>query len=275
MGCGGLLVVGTKAATPAAPGSSVGMRRIKPALLLAVVVGFVIAGATSGRAAIGVPCCPLTVATTPCTQIIHSTSEATPSADLRALLAPLGRAQTPADLPSRSFSEGSGISLGEELAVGEGVYSKFIRRAAVINGESLYLVPVERACDHGTVVREAVFLIGVRPQGSSTDGPATAESIEREGLKGDWGWETHGNKTVEVVPGVAPKGVAKVTLLYPRHSGLPASVTVAVVNNVFVAFVPSSVTQSSSEPLASYVPASPRKIVWRSRKGKVLKTLRF
>jgi hypothetical protein len=275
MGSGGLLVVGTEAATPAAPGSLVGMRRIKLALVLVVVVGFAIAGATSGGASIGVPCCPLTVATTPCTQIIHSASEGTPSADLRALLAPLGRAQTPADLPPRSFSEGSGISLGEELAVGEGVYSRFIRRAAVINGESLYLVPVERACDQGTVVREAVFLIGVRPQSSSTDGPATAESIKREGLKGDWGWGTHGNKTVEVVPGVVPKGVAKVTLLYPRHSGLPASVTVAVVNNVFAAFVPSSVTQSSSEPLASNVPASPQKIVWRSRKGKVLKTLPF
>jgi hypothetical protein len=139
----------------------------------------------------------------------------------------------------------------------------------------LYLVPVERACDHGIVVREAVFSIGVRPQSSSTDGPATAESIKHEGLKGDWGWETHGSKTVEVVSGVVPKGVAKVTLLYLRHSGLPASVTVAVVKNVFAAFVSSSVTQSSSEPLASYVPGSPRKIVWRSRKGKVLKALPF
>jgi hypothetical protein len=251
------------------------MRRIKLALVPVVVVGFAIAGATSGGASIGVPCCPRTVATTPCTQISYSSSEAAPSADLRALLAPLGRAQTPADLPPRRFSESSGISLDEELAVGEGVYSRFIRRAAVIHGESLYLVPVERACDQGTVVREAVFLIGVRPQSSSTDGPATAESIKREGLKGDWGWGTRGNKTVEVVPGVVPKGVAKVTLLYPRHSGLPASVTVAVVNNVFAAFVPSSVTQSSSEPLASYVPASPQKIVWRSRKGKALKTLPF
>jgi hypothetical protein len=239
------------------------------------MVSFGIAGPTSGRAAIGVSCCPPTIANAPCTTIVDNTSEGTPSAGLRSLLAPLRRAQTPADVPPRSYPESSGISLGEELAVGEGVYTRFIRRAAVIHGESLYLAPVARACDHGSVVHEAVFLFGVRPQSRSMDGPATAASIKRQGLKGNWGWGPEGNKAVEVVPGVVPEGVAKVTLLYPHQRGIPASVTVAVVNNVFAAFVPYSVTKTSSETLASYVPPSPRKIVWRSRKGKVLKTLPF
>jgi hypothetical protein len=232
------------------------------------------AAPTSGRAAYSVPCCPSTIANAPCTSILYDTSEGTPSAGLRSLLAPLRRAQTPADLPPRrSYPESRGISLGEELDVGEGVYTRFIRRAAVIHGESLYLVPVARACGQGSVVHEAVFLDGVRPRLGSMDGPATAASIKRQGLMGGWGWEAEGNKGVEVVPGVVPEGVAKVTLLYPHHRGIPASVTVAVVNNVFAALVPYSVT--SSGPLADYPPASPRKIVWRSRKGKVLKTLPF
>jgi hypothetical protein len=118
-------------------------------------------------------------------------------------------------------------------------------------------------------------LIGVQPTGSSTDGPATAATIKREGFEGGWGWDSKGNKAFEVVPGVVPKGVAKVTLLYPHHRGVPTSVTVAVVNNVFAAFVPYSFTDTSSGPLVSYVPPPPQKIVWRARNGKVLKTLPF
>lgn len=73
---------------------------------------------------------------------------------------------------------------------------------------------------------------------------------------------------MEKVPGVVPDGVAKVTLLYPRGYGFPASVTVAVVNNAYDAFVPYS-TQKIEYP------EPPKKIVWRSRKGKVLKALPF
>jgi hypothetical protein len=120
-----------------------------------------------------------------------------------------------------------------------------------------------------------VSLIGVQPKSSSTDGPATVATIKREGLEGGWGWGREGDKAFEVVPGVVPKGVAKVTLLYPHHRGVPTSVTVAVVNNVFAAFVPYSVTDTPSGPLASYVPPSPRKIVWRARNRKVLKVLPF
>jgi len=174
----------------------------------------------------------------------------------------------PADMPPRRDPESSGISFGEEFAAGEGIRTRFIRRAAVIHGESLYLVPAARACDDGYPVREAMFLFVVGPDGSIINGPATAASIKRQGIQGSFRSRSEGNAGTEEVPGVVPKGVAKVTLLYPRGHGFPASVTVAVVNNVYEAFVPYS-TQKFEYP------ESPTKIVWRSRKGKVLKALPF
>src|SRR5262249_61446912 len=100
---------------------------------------------------------------------------------------------------------------------------------------------------------------------------------KHRGLMGGWSWGPEGNKAVEVVPGVVPEGVAKVTLLYPHHRGVPASVTVAVVNNVFAAFVPYATlptppeTRAPLETQAGYVPPRPTKGVWRPRKGEVLK----
>lgn len=244
------------------------MRRHATALGSLIAIGIALA-APSASTALSVPCCPPTLANAPCSTIVYNTSEGTPSAGLRSLLAPLRRAQTPADTPPRRYPESSGISFGEEFAAGEGVRTRFIRRAAVIHGESLYLVPAARACDDGHPVREAMFLFAVGLHGSSTSGPTTAASIKRQGIQGNWGWRAEGNAGTEEVPGVVPEGVAKVTLLYPRGYGFPASVTVAVVNNVYDAFVPYSTHK------IEYRPESPKKIVWRSRKGKVLKTLPF
>jgi hypothetical protein len=243
------------------------MGRHAAALGSLIVIGVALA-APSASTALSVPCCPHTVANAPCSSIVYNTSEGTPSAGLRSLLAPLRRAQTPADMPPRRDPESSGISFGEEFAAGEGIRTRFIRRAAVIHGESLYLVPAARACDDGYPVREAMFLFVVGPDGSIINGPATAASIKRQGIQGSFRSRSVGNAGMEEVPGVVPKGVAKVTLLYQRGHGFPASVTVAVVNNVYEAFVPYS-TQKFEYP------ESPTKIVWRSRRGKVLKALPF
>jgi hypothetical protein len=247
---------------------SVGMRRHGVALGSVIAIGVAL-GAPSPGAALSVPCCPHTVANAPCSTIVYNTSEGSPSAGLRSLLAPLRRAQTPADIPPRRGPERSVISFGEEFAAGEGVRTKYIRRAAVIHGESLYLVPVARACDEGYPVREAVFLFAVGLHGSSTSGAGTAASIKRQGIQGGFGWGGEGNAGTERVPGTVPPGVAKVTLLYTPGRGLPASVTVAVVHNVYDAFVPYSSTQTGEYP------EGPRELVWRSRRGKVLKTFPF
>ena len=143
---------------------------------------------------------------------------------------------------------------------------KFIRRAAVIHGESLYLVPVARACDGGYPVREAVFLYAVGDAGSSTTGPGTVASVRRQGIQGGFSSGLEGNTAAEEVPGVVPPGVSKVTLFYAPGRGFPRSVTVAVVHNVYDAFVP------YSSALAGEYPEGPSKIVWRSHKGKVLKS---
>jgi hypothetical protein len=240
------------------------------------------AGGTPAHTADSAACCPLTIgATAPCVTIVHDGSEGTPSAKLRSLLAPLRRRrQTPADLPPRhhpqnafSLGEEREASLGEELSLGEGVYTRFIRRAAVIHGESLYLIPVARACDDGRVVHEVLFLQTVWPTpGGGTlggnNGPSTAASIKREGITGGIGESGTGTAGTENPTGVVPNGVAKVTLVFPREHGFPASVTVRVVDNVYAAFVPYTASGEGVAP-------RPERIVWRSPRGKVLKTLPF
>jgi len=244
---------------------------------LLVVIGLAIAMPTSGRAAISVACCPNTIANSPCTPVLHDNSEGAPSIGLRSLLAPLRRAQTPADLPLRSYPESSGISLGEELGVGEGVYTGFIRRAAVVHGWSLYLVPVARACENGRVVHEAIFLDSVGASMGETGGPVTAPSIKRQGFQAGLAWGPEGNVPTEKVSGIVPEGVAKVTLLYGHLRGFPVSVTVRVVHNVYAAFVPypAPVPPKEASGPGSFSPPGPRKILWRSHTGRVLKTLRF
>ncbi len=214
-------------------------------------------------------------ANAPCTSILDDTSEGTPSIGLRSILAPLRRAQTPADLPPRRYPEGSGISLGVEIGEGEGVYARFIRRAAVIHGWSMYLIPIARVCEDGSPVRETMFLYSVARGRSGSDGPATAASIKRQGLQAGLSWGPEGNVPTEKFAGIVPEGVAKVTLLYGHVHGIPASVTVPVVHNVYAAFVPyPAASEAPGTGPASFVPPSPRTIVWRSRKGKVLKMLR-
>jgi hypothetical protein len=244
-----------------------GMRKHVAAAGSLIAIGIALMAPSAG-AALSVPCCPPTISNAPCTTLVYNTSEGAPSVGLRSLLTPLRRPQTPPDLPPRRFPESSDISLGEDLGLGEGVRTGSIRRAAVIHGASLYLVPVARACDHGYPVREAVFLLTVQLHGSSTSGPGTVASIKRQGIQATWGWRAEGNTGVEEVPGVVPQGVAKVTLLYPHGPsgrGFSRSVTVPVVNNVYDALVPyiPIATRESPEP--------PRRTVWRSRSGKILR----
>lgn len=158
------------------------------------------------------------------------------------------------------------------------MYTRFIRRAAVIHGWSFYLVPVARACEDGRVIHEAIFLHSVGASMSTTGGPATAASIRRQGFQAGLAWEPEDNVPTEKVSGVVPEGVAKVTLLYGHLHGFPASVTVPVVHNVYAAFVPYPAAAAPPEVPsgpAFYVPPGPRKILWRSHNGRVLKTLRF
>jgi hypothetical protein len=64
-----------------------------------------------------------------------------------------------------------------------------------------------------------------------------------------------------------PDDVAKVTLRFPSvlaSTGLRASVTVRPKDNIYVAIVP----PAASGPQ----PVSPKTVIWRSRKGAMLKT---
>lgn len=231
------------------------------ALAFTLGAGPVTARGTIGRAAGSSRCCPATSANPPCATIVETTSERTPSARLRSLLATLRRPWTPADVLPPANPESAGVRFGE------GIYLRFVRRAAVIHGETLFLVPVARACEAGHVVREALVLFAIWPgpygSASSYSGPSTAGFIEQQGIEG-YGVRAIGNVATANVVAVVPDGVAKVTLIFPRRvSPASVAVTVPVVNNVYAAFV----AENTPEP------EPPEKIVWRSRRGKILKTL--
>lgn len=243
-----LIAIGSAVAVPLASGSVAGH----------VTKDVTSRGQSLGRAALSYPCCPRGEANAPCKTIVETTSNGTPSAELRSILAPLRRPTTPSDaLPPDAPSIDA-----------EGVYVRFIRRARVIDGSTFYLVPAAHACEKGFLAHETLFLLTVGgPFGSGVWPPVAAWFIKHQGYSGGFGWDAG----TETVSGLVPDGVAKVTLRYQHEdSWFPASVTVAVVNNVWAALVP-----YSTVPAVRETPGQPEKIMWRSRKGKLLKTLPF
>jgi hypothetical protein len=197
------------------------------------------AGGASNRAATAAACSPLQ----------ETVRNGTPSAKLLAILGVLRRPQTANDALPASLNPVWGDA-----------YVKFIRRARVVAGTAYYLVPVA-AQDAYCRLSDEVVLVTVEPLGQSAGGGLTVGRIEHGGLVGTRWLGSSG-----VQYGVVPDTVAKVTLRYPPgRRGLRDTVTVAPVDNVYVATVPPAAR-------GSVLPVLPSVVVWRSRKGSVLKT---
>jgi len=223
--------------------AGVGARRLGAAscgvVLTAMLVVAAPGGATDrGKAALACPLPPGTA--TP--------SEGTPSSRLLSILGVLRRPQTASDALPPPFDAG-----GPGLTFGEGVYVKFIRRARVVAGTTYYLVPVADGPGPHCSAREGVSFATVEALGQGSGSPATVGEIEH----GRW----IGHSGVQY--GVVPDGVQKVTLRYPARHRLRATVTVTVLENVYVAKAPPAARASVS-------PVLPKAVVWRSATGSVL-----
>jgi hypothetical protein len=191
-----------------------------------------------------------------CPPLQETTNDGAPSTRLLSTLGVLRRPQTAEDaLPAPLNSEGP-------PRFGEGIYVKYVRLARVVAGVKYYIVPVAKGRSPLCHVREEVFLETVEALGQASGGGVTVKEIGHGKLTGAR-WIGGGG----VEYGVVPDGVAKVTLRFPSASGergLRASVTVVPKDNIYVATVP---------PAASgALPVSPKTVIWRSRKGSVLKT---
>jgi hypothetical protein len=194
-----------------------------------------------------------------CPTLQETTSDGAPSARLLSMLGVLRRPQTAEDtLPAP-------LNPGDPPRFGEGIYVKYIRLARLVAGVKYYIVPVAKGRGPQCDMREGVSLETVEAIGQASGGVVTAKEIENGKLTGAR-WIGGGG----VEYGVVPNGVAKVTLRFPSASGkrgLRASVTVSPKDNIYVATVP----PAASGPL----PVSPKTVIWRSRKGSVLKTFHY
>ena len=235
--------------TSKAQGADVGARRarfrgrIAGAALCVFAASAMFASASAGGASNGAA----TSATCPPPQ--ETTRTGTPSAKLLAILGVLRRPQTAADALPAPLNPVSGDA-----------YARFIRRARVVAGTAYYVVPVAaQAADCS--LRDEIVLVTVEPVGQSAGGGSSVAQIERGGVGG-----TRWIGTSGVQYGVVPDSVARVTLGYPRGKrGLRDTVSVAPIDNVYVAAVPPAAR-------GSVLPVLPQVVVWRSRKGSVLKT---
>jgi hypothetical protein len=189
-----------------------------------------------------------------CPAPANSTSEGTPSASLLSILHVLRRPQTSSDALPPPINPGGGLRLGE------GVYVKYVRRARQVAGTDYFVVPVARGLAPGCGLREEVVFVTAGPEDQGSGGGATATEIEHGAVTGTE-WKGHHG----IQYGLVPDAVAKVTLRYPPHRGLRTTVTVAPVENVYVAKAPPAATYSG-------LPVVPKTIVWRSATGKVLGT---
>jgi hypothetical protein len=190
-----------------------------------------------------------------CSPAPETPNNGTPTARLFASLGALRHPQTATDaLPPPQ-------NAGEGLRFGGSVYANFVRRARVVAGTAYYLVPVATLQGPTCAPRDAVVLVTVEALGQGRGAPQTVRGIERGNLGG-----TRWIGTSGVQYGVVPDKVAEITLRYAAHKhGLRSTVTVAPVNNVYVAVVPPAAR-------GSLLPVLPKVILWRSRKGAVLKT---
>jgi hypothetical protein len=222
------------------------MRRL--GLTLACAAG--VAGASIGAAS--------TASAAICLPPPETTSEATPSTTLLSAIGVLRRPKTTSDvLPPL----GPGApSFGR--ALGEGIYVNYVRLARVVAGTSFYVVPVAKGTGLHCTTHEGVGLVTTNAIGTGAGGVETVSELRSKGLgASDW---LDGNG---VEYGIVPDGVAKVTLRYPGRPRRHSSVTVPVIENVFVANVPHALP-------GHRVSVEPSLVVWRAKNGRTLNTLR-
>jgi hypothetical protein len=186
----------------------------------------------------------------------ESIDQGTPGKALLSRLAVLRRPQTAEDqLPP-------GPNAPEPPLLGEGIYVNYIRHAATVDGAGYYLVPVQRALRAGGCpAAEEVLLVRTEPGSVSSSGVTARGLLEGKDVGTRW---FAGHSTVY---GIVPDGVARVTIRYVgpgRHRLI--NVNARPVNNVFFVPVPAAVAGSA-------LPVVPSAVVWRSRKGRVMKTI--
>jgi hypothetical protein len=223
--------------------------RLAAAFAALSAAALALGAAPPGIASITGPACPPPAEAT--------ASEGSPSAKLLATLGVLRRAQTPADaLPAIPGSPAL-------PTLGEGVYVKFIRRARVVAETAYYVVPVEKGFGFRACGKQ-VFLVEATPGFRSSGGGASPAQIKKDGI-----FETYWGPRGHVASGVVPDGVAKVSLHYASHVRGRHGTTLSTtpVNNVFVTALPSDLGSSAQ-------PEVPTAIVWRSAKGKIIRTIR-
>lgn len=181
-------------------------------------------------------------------------SEGAPSSRMLSTLGVLRRPQTAADTLPAPLNPGGGWMFGE------GVYVKYVRRARLVAGVAYYIVPVANGLSPQCRPREEVFFATAGPEGHTASGGLSVSEIERGMLTATY-WKAGRG----VQSGVVPNGVATVTLRYaPRH-GLRSAVTVAAVENVYVATAPPAAQGPET-------PVLPTTVTWRSANGRILKT---
>jgi hypothetical protein len=181
-----------------------------------------------------------------CLMTPSTANTGSPSSAFLSMLGVLRRPQKPTDDLEVS-----------SLAIGEGVYVNYIRLARVVAGTSYYLIPVAKP----NCSEPEELLLNERSSSylGSSYGGSTATRIAQGKL-----FASSGRGPTAVVAGVVPDRVAKVSLSYPKSGPLHAvTITTKPVENVFVATVP------RESPAASV----PKSVVWRSARGKVIKTI--
>jgi hypothetical protein len=207
------------------------------AVVVAVVVAFGVAAPTGSASR------PLI--NRACFEAPSTANTGAPSSAFLSMLGVLRRPQRPSD----------DLELSLLSHVGEGVYVNYIRLARVVAGTSYYLIPVAKPNCSGP---EELLLNERSPGGFASYGGATAAHIADGKLFG-----TCCKGPTAVVAGVVPDRVAKVSITYPKSGRLHAvTITTKPVENVFVVTVPREST----------VAAVPKSVIWRSAKGKVIKT---
>jgi hypothetical protein len=182
-----------------------------------------------------------------CFETPSTANTGSPGPALLSMLGVLRRPQKPSD----------DLELSSLPHIGEGVYVNYIRLARVVAGTSYYLIPVAKP--HCSEPEELLLNERSSSYLGSSYGGATAAHIAQGKL-----FSSSGKGPTAVVAGVVPDHVAKVSVSYAKSGHLHAvTITTKPVENVFVATVP------RESPAASV----PKSVVWRSAKGKVIKTI--
>jgi hypothetical protein len=151
------------------------------------------------------------------------------------------------------------------------VFSRYIRRARVVDGLTFYVVPkFWPTCAPATPAQVVTLFVSAPQRAGGSYGAVTVGQLRAQG---DFGGYWHAGETHATDFGLVPNDVATVTLDYPAdqsHGSTPAlravTLTASAVNNVVVANVP--VGQISGRgPLRTW-----SKMTWRAADGQIIKT---